>query len=239
MSKTALVTGASRGIGREICRALSSDGWVVAVNYQTSAALAEELAREIGGISVCADVADPEAVENMFSRVQDSLGNISLLVNNAGISEYGLLTDLSFERWNRLIAVNLGGAFNCCRAAIPAMVQQKSGCIINISSMWGQAGASCEAAYSASKGGVIALTKALAKELGPSGIRVNSVSPGCIETDMMARFSAAELEALRDETPLEALGSPADVAQCVRFLASPAARFITGQTIGVNGGFII
>ena len=239
MSKTALVTGASRGIGREICRALSSDGWVVAVNYQTSAALAEELAREIGGISVCADVADPEAVENMFSRVQDSLGNISLLVNNAGISEYGLLTDLSFERWNRLIAVNLGGAFNCCRAAIPAMVQQKSGCIINISSMWGQAGASCEAAYSASKGGVIALTKALAKELGPSGIRVNSISPGCIETDMMARFSAAELEALRDETPLEALGSPADVAQCVRFLASPAARFITGQTIGVNGGFII
>lgn len=239
MSKTALVTGASRGIGREICRALSSDGWVVAVNYQTSAALAEELAREIGGISVCADVADPEAVENMFSRVQDSLGDISLLVNNAGISEYGLLTDLSFERWNRLIAVNLGGAFNCCRAAIPAMVQQKSGCIINISSMWGQAGASCEAAYSASKGGVIALTKALAKELGPSGIRVNSVSPGCIETDMMARFSAAELEALRDETPLEALGSPADVAQCVRFLASPAARFITGQTIGVNGGFII
>ena len=239
MSKTALVTGASRGIGREICRALSSDGWVVAVNYQTSAALAEELAREIGGISVCADVADPEAVKNMFSRVQDSLGDISLLVNNAGISEYGLLTDLSFERWNRLIAVNLGGAFNCCRAAIPAMVQQKSGCIINISSMWGQAGASCEAAYSASKGGVIALTKALAKELGPSGIRVNSVSPGCIETDMMARFSAAELEALRDETPLEALGSPADVAQCVRFLASPAARFITGQTIGVNGGFII
>ena len=239
MSKTALVTGASRGIGREICRALSSDGWVVAVNYQTSAALAEELAREIGGISVCADVADPEAVENMFSRVQDSLGNISLLVNNAGISEYGLLTDLSFERWNRLIAVNLGGAFNCCRAAIPAMVQQNSGCIINISSMWGQAGASCEAAYSASKGGVIALTKALAKELGPSGIRVNSISPGCIETDMMARFSAAELEALRDETPLEALGSPADVAQCVRFLASPAARFITGQTIGVNGGFII
>ena len=239
MSKTALVTGASRGIGREICRALSSDGWNVAVNYQSSAAAADELARELGGIAVCADVSNPEAVERMFSLVRADLGEISLLVNNAGISEYGLLTDLSFERWNRLLAVNLGGVFNCCRAAIPAMVRQKSGCIINISSMWGQVGASCEAAYSASKGGVIALTKALAKELGPSGIRVNSVSPGCIETDMMARFSPAELDALRDETPLEALGSPADVACCVRFLASPAARFITGQTIGVNGGFII
>ncbi len=239
MSKTALVTGASRGIGREICRALSSDGWNVAVNYQSSAAAADELARELGGIAVCADVSNPEAVERMFSLVRADLGEISLLVNNAGISEYGLLTDLSFERWNRLLAVNLGGVFNCCRAAIPAMVRQKSGCIINISSMWGQVGASCEAAYSASKGGVIALTKALAKELGPSGIRVNSVSPGCIETDMMARFSPAELDALRDETPLESLGSPADVAWCVRFLASPAARFITGQTIGVNGGFII
>lgn len=239
MKKVALVTGGSRGIGREICRVLARDGWAVAVNYRRSEAAALELAAEIGGIAVGGDVASPDDVEAMFNKIRAELGEVSLLVNNAGIGEYGLFTDLSFERWNELLGANLTGAFNCCKAAIPPMVREKAGCIINIASMWGEVGASCEAAYSVTKAGLIGMSKALAKELGLSGIRVNAVSPGCIETDMMARFSPAEREALAEETPLGMIGSPADVAEAVRFLASDAARFITGQVLGVNGGFVI
>lgn len=239
MKKVALVTGGSRGIGREICRVLARDGWAVAVNYRRSEAAALELTAEIGGIAVGGDVASPDDVEAMFNKIRAELGEVSLLVNNAGIGEYGLFTDLSFERWNELLGANLTGAFNCCKAAIPPMVREKAGCIINIASMWGEVGASCEAAYSVTKAGLIGMSKALAKELGLSGIRVNAVSPGCIETDMMARFSPAEREALAEETPLGMIGSPADVAEAVRFLASDAARFITGQVLGVNGGFVI
>jgi len=239
LKKIALVTGGSRGIGREICRTLARDGWQVAVNYNRSADAALALAAEINGIAVGGDVASPAAVEAMFTEIRAELGEVSLLVNNAGIGEYGLFTDLSFERWNELIGTNLTGAFNCCKAAIPAMVREKSGCIINIASMWGEVGASCEAAYSVTKAGLIGMTKALAKELGPSGIRVNAVSPGCIETDMMARFSSAEREALADETPLGVIGKPSDAAEAVAFLASEKAGFITGQVLGVNGGFVI
>ena len=239
MKKVALVTGGSRGIGREICRVLARNGWIVAITYNRSKAAALELAAETGGIAVGGDVASPADVDAMFSTIRAELGEVSLLVNNAGIGEYGLLTDLSYERWNELLATNLAGAFNCCKAAIPAMVREKSGCIINIASMWGEVGASCEAAYSVTKAGLIGMTKALAKELGPSGIRVNAVSPGCIETDMMARFSPAEREALAEETPLGMIGQPADVAEAVRFMASDAARFITGQVLGVSGGFVI
>ena len=239
MNKVALVTGGSRGIGREICRVLAREGWHVAVNYNNSAVAAQTLADEINGIAVGGDVASPAAVEAIFTEIRAELGEVSLLVNNAGIGEYGLFTDLSFERWNELIGTNLTGAFNCCKAAIPAMVRDKSGCIINIASMWGEVGASCEAAYSVTKAGLIGMTKALAKELGPSGIRVNAVSPGCIETDMMARFSPAEREALADETPLGVIGQPSDAAEAVAFLASEKARFITGQVLGVNGGFVI
>ena len=239
MKKIALVTGGSRGIGREICRVLAEEGWSVAVNYRHSKEAALELASEIGGIAVGGDVASPTDVDAMFAEIRSKLGEVSLLVNNAGIGEYGLFTDLSFERWNELLAANLTGAFNCCKAAIPAMVREKSGCIINIASMWGEVGASCEAAYSVTKAGLIGMTKALAKELGPSGIRVNAVSPGCIETDMMARFSPAEREALAEETPLGTIGQPRDVAKAVAFLSSDAAGFITGQVLGVNGGFVI
>ena len=239
MQKIALVTGGSRGIGREICRTLARDGWRVAVNYNHSAEAAQALAAEINGIALGGDVASPADVEAMFTKIRAELDEVSLLVNNAGIGEYGLFTDLSFERWNELIGTNLTGAFNCCKAAIPAMVHEKSGCIINIASMWGEVGASCEAAYSVTKAGIIGMTKALAKELGPSGIRVNAVSPGCIETDMMARFSPAEREALADETPLGVIGQPSDAAEAVSFLASDKARFITGQILGVNGGFVI
>lgn len=239
MSKIALVTGGSRGIGSEICRVLAREGWRVAVNYNHSAEAAQSLAAELGGIAVGGDVATPADVENIFNNIRNQLGEVSLLVNNAGIGEYGLFTDLSYERWNELLGTNLTGAFNCCKAAIPAMVRAKSGCIINIASMWGEVGASCEVAYSVTKAGIIGMTKALAKELGPSGIRVNAVSPGCIETDMMARFSPAEREALADETPLGVIGQPSDAAEAVAFLASDAARFITGQVLGVNGGFVI
>ena len=239
LKKIALVTGGSRGIGREICRVLARDGWRVAVNFNRSADAAQALAAEIGGIAVGGDVASPADVDAMFEKIRTELGEVSLLVNNAGIGEYGLFTDLSFERWNELLGTNLTGAFNCCKAAIPAMVREKSGCIINIASMWGEVGASCEAAYSVTKAGIIGMTKALAKELGPSGIRVNAVSPGCIETDMMARFSPAEREALAEETPLGIIGQPSDAAEAVAFLASEKAGFITGQVLGVNGGFVI
>ena len=239
MQKIALVTGGSRGIGSEICRVLAREGWRVAVNYNHSESAARALAAEIGGIAVGGDVASPADTENIFATIRAELGEVSLLVNNAGIGEYGLFTDLSFDRWNELLGTNLTGAFNCCKAAIPAMVRAKNGCIVNIASMWGEVGASCEVAYSVTKAGLIGMTKALAKELGPSDIRVNAVSPGCIETDMMARFSPDERAALADETPLGFIGQTSDAAEAVAFLASEKARFITGQVLGVNGGFVI
>ena len=235
MGKTALVTGGAGGIGEAICRALAGDGWHVAVAYHSSREAAEALAEELDGIAVCADLADPEEVEAMF----DQVGGVDLLVNNAGVSHYGLLTDLSYRDWRDLFRVNTDAVFLCCKAAIPHMVHQKRGCILNISSMWGQVGGSCEAAYSASKAAVIGLTKALAKELAPSGIRVNCIAPGVIRTPMLDCFSETELEELRLETPLERLGTPEDVGALAAFLASDKARFMTGQIIGLNGGFVI
>ena len=235
MGKTALVTGGAGGIGAAICRALAADGWHVAVGFHRSADAAEALAEELDGIAVCADLADPDEVDAMFEQV----GGVDLLVNNAGISHYGLLTDLSYRDWRGLFRVNTDAVFLCCKAAIPHMVHQKRGCILNISSMWGQVGGSCEAAYSASKAAVIGLTKALAKELAPSGIRVNCVAPGVVLTPMLKDFSEEDLENLRLETPLEMLGEPEDVAELVAYLASEKSRFMTGQVIGLNGGFVI
>ena len=235
--RVALVTGGAGGIGSAVCRALAAAGWRVAVHYHRSAERAEALARELGGLALPADAGDPAQVEALFARLRREWGPASLLVNNAGVSAYGLLTDLTDVEWANLVEVDLSGVFRFCRAAIPDMVRAKSGCIVNIGSIWGEVGASCEAAYSAAKAGVIGLSKALAKELGPSGIRVNVVSPGCIATEMLARFDAAELAALREETPLGRLGTPEDVAACVRFLASEEAGFVTGQVLGVNGGF--
>jgi 3-oxoacyl-[acyl-carrier protein] reductase len=239
MNKVALITGASRGIGRAIASSLASDGWAVAINYKRSKDAAEALARELGGIAVQADVGSSAEVSAMFGDVEAKLSAVSLLVNNAGTSYYGLLSDMTDEDWSEMLQTNLTGAFNCCRAAIPAMVRAKRGCIINVASMWGEVGASCEAAYSATKAGLIGLTKALAKELGPSGIRVNAVSPGCIETDMMARFTPEDKAEMIDETPLERLGAPEDIAAAVSWLSSDKASFITGQIIGVSGGFVI
>ena len=233
MNKTALITGASRGIGAAVARSLAADGWEVVINYKDSADKAAALARELGARAVCADVSDEAAVAAMFDRI----GPVGLLVCNAGICDYGLLTDLSPARWRELFAVNMDGMYHCCRAAIPAMVRDKAGCIITVSSVWGRYGASCEAAYSATKGAVIAFTKAMAKELGPSGIRVNCVAPGVIDTDMLADFDFADRAALAAETPLGRLGRPEDVAGLIAFLASEKASFLTGQIIGCDGGF--
>jgi 3-oxoacyl-[acyl-carrier protein] reductase len=239
MKKTALVTGGARGIGRAISKVLAEDGWTVAVNYLNSEEAALSLSREINCLLVKADVSDENQVSAMFKRIKSEIGSIDLLVNNAGISSYGLFTDITPEEWRKMFSVNVDGVFYCCRQAVPDMIRKKHGCIINISSMWGQVGASCESAYSASKAAVIGLTKALAKELGPSGIRVNCISPGCISTDMLGCFSQSELDALIDNTPLGTLGSPEDIAEMVCFLASEKCRFVTGQVIGANGGFVI
>ena len=233
--KNALITGASRGIGEAVARRLAEAGFHVSINYSQSRQKAEALACELGGAAVQADVSDPAQVCRMY----DVIGGQDVLVCNAGISEYGLFSELSFEKWRRLFAVNVDGVFSCIKEALPHMLREKSGSIINISSVWGVHGASCEAAYSASKAAVIGLTKALAKELGPSGIRVNCIAPGVIETDMMADFSAADKAALIDETPLCRLGTPDDVARLAAFLASDKAAFITGQIIGADGGFAL
>ena len=235
MGKTALVTGGAGGIGEAICRALAAEGWHVAVACHSSQEAAEALAEELDGIAVCADLADPDEVDVLFEQV----GGVDLLVNNAGVSHYGLLTDLSYRDWRNVFRVNTDAVFLCCKAAIPHMVRNKRGCILNISSMWGQVGGSCEVAYSASKAAVIGLTKALAKELAPSGIRVNCIAPGVIRTRMLDSFTASELEELRLETPLEQLGTPEDVGALAAFLASDRAKFMTGQIIGLNGGFVI
>ena len=235
MKKIALVTGGSGGIGSAVCRSLASLGWTVGVGYFRNQAGAEALAKEIGGFPAYADVSRPEEVAAMFAEA----GEVETLVLSAGIAHYGLITDLTYDDWRELMAVNLDGAFLCCRAAVPGMVRRKRGNIIIISSMWGQVGASCEAAYSASKSGLIGLTKALAKELAPSGIRVNCVAPGVVLTPMLKDFSEEDLENLRLETPLEMLGEPEDVAELVAYLASEKSRFMTGQVIGLNGGFVI
>ena len=235
MEKRALITGSGRGIGAAVARALHRDGWQLTLNYCTRRQEAEALARELGCAAYQADVSDPRQAQ----ALADFAGPVSLLVNNAGISHFGLLTHQTDEEWDRILAVNLTGVRNCCRAVLPDMVRAKEGCIVNIASMWGIAGASCEAAYSAAKAGVIGLTKALAKEYGLSGIRVNAVAPGVIRTEMLHAFSPEDLDALAEETPLGRLGTPEDVAKLCAFLASDAAGFITGQVIAVDGGFLL
>lgn len=242
--KSVLITGASRGIGAACARRFASAGYAVAVNYHRSEGAALALAEEIeaaGGraLAVEADVADPGAVRKMVDNVLDKFCQLDILVCNAGVASQGLLSDVSDGEWRRIFGVNVDGVFHCCRAAIPHFVHRKAGKIVTVSSMWGIAGGSCEAAYSASKAAVIGLTKALAKELGPSGITVNCVAPGVIGTEMNGSLTPADLEALREETPLERLGTPEDVAESVFFLASEAGSFYTGQVLCPNGGILI
>lgn len=244
MGKVALVTGASRGIGRAVAVRLAQMGYDIAVCYHTSAKQAQDLVeqlRESGhtAMAFCCDVADNLSVEAMAREVQKQLGEVSVLINNAGIAQQKLFTDLSVAEWDRMIGVHLNGTFNTCRVLLPSMIRHHEGVIVNISSMWGQVGGSCEVHYSAAKAGVIGLTKALAKEVGPSGVRVNCVAPGVIQTDMMKGFDEETLHSLADETPLMRLGTPMDVANAVAFLVSDEAAFVTGQVIAPNGGLVI
>ena len=241
--ETALITGGSRGIGAAIAAALARAGYAVAINYNHSAEAAEALAASLraegrAALPVQADVSDPAQVAAMFAAVERQLGAVSVLVNNAGIAQQKLFTDLSDADWRRMMGVHLDGAFYCCRAALPAMIRARYGRILNIASMWGQVGGSCEVHYWAAKAGLIGLTKALAKEEGPSGITVNCIAPGVVDTDMMASFSAEDRAALADETPVCRLGNADEVAAAAVFLCSPAAGFITGQVLGVNGGLV-
>lgn len=239
MAKTALVTGGTGGIGEAICRSLAADGYVVLVNYFHSKEKAKALSEEIGGLPSGFDVSDKNAVACAVSEIERSCGKIDLLVNNAGVSEIELFTHITAETADNILNINLRGTLNCTRSVLPGMIRNKSGCIVNISSMWGQCGASCEVDYSASKAGILGFTKALAKEVGPSGIRVNCVSPGFIMTEMNRRFSDEELEAIREEIPLGIFGEPSHIADAVSFLASEKAAFITGQNLAVNGGMVI
>ena len=241
---TVLITGASRGIGAQCALTFAREGYDVALNYCRSEEKALALVREIEalGVRACAvqaDVADSMQVKKMFETVRAELGTVDVLVNNAGVAHVGLLTDMTDDEWRRVIDTDLSGTFYCCREALSDMIRAHSGVIVNIASMWGEVGASCEAAYSAAKAGVIGLTKALAKEVGLSGVRVNAVSPGVIMTDMMAQYSDDDIAALKKETPLIQLGMPEDIADAVIFLASEKAHFITGQVLSVNGGMVI
>lgn len=241
--KTALVTGGAKGIGEAICRALAENGYNIAVNYNTSENKAQSLKTQLSAITDVeifkADVSDSEQVNSMFQAVEKRFGGVDLLVNNAGVSQQVLFTDITDEMWQKMIGVNLTGAFNCCRRALPYMINKKQGNIISITSIWGQVGASVEVHYSAAKAGLIGLTKALAKEVGLSGIRVNAVAPGVVLTDMMAQFTDDDINVLKDETPLNDLGSVQDVADAVCYLASDKSRFVTGQVLSVNGGYVI
>lgn len=229
-----LITGASRGIGAAAARAFAKRGDRVIINYNKSEEAAKKLAAELGGRAVRADVSNSAEVAAMFSEA----GSVDILINNAGISGFYMLDAMTDEEWRRIIDVNLSGAFYCTRAALPQMIARKSGAIVNVSSMWGVCGASCEAAYSAAKAGLIGLTKALAKEVGPSGIRVNCIAPGVIDTDMNSALGSDTVTALCEETPLGRVGSPEEIADAIVFLADENS-FITGQVLSPNGGLVI
>lgn len=243
-SMVAVITGAGKGIGRAIALRLAKDGYKIAVCYNNSKEKAEKVAEDIiaaGGNARTfqLDITDSRNANSVIADIENNFGEIAVLVNNAGIAEQSLFTDITDEMWRKMIDTNLGGAFYCARAVLPFMIHRKKGKIINIASIWGETGGSCEVHYSAAKAGLIGMTKALAKEVGPSGITVNCVSPGVILTDMTSHFDEATMNELKDETPLGRIGTPEDVAGAVSFLASADSDFITGQDIAVNGGMNI
>ena len=242
MERVAIVTGASRGIGREIAKNLAKQGIKVIANYNNSRNNAIELKNELqkDGIDidiVKANVSKREEVKDLIQYTLNKYGKIDILINNAGISEYKLFTEETDEDWNKVINNNLYSAFVTTQEVIPNMIKNQKGCIINISSVWGMVGASMEVLYSISKAGIDGLTKALAKELGPSNIRVNSIAPGIINTDMCKSFSKEEIEQIKEEIPLERIGKVEDISKCVNWLINE--EYTTGQIISINGGWII
>jgi 3-oxoacyl-[acyl-carrier protein] reductase len=242
MSKTVLITGSSRGIGAAAARKFAREGWQVAVNWVRSREKALALCRELGNGSVAiqADVSDPGQAASLVEQTVSAFGHLDALVCSAGIAlPLDVVQNCSPESWRRVFSVNVDGVFYTVRAALPHMIQQGGGKIVTLSSMWGQVGGSCEVPYSAAKGAVIAFTKALAQEVAPSGINVNCVAPGVIQTDMMAFADAQTLTALTEETPLGRLGTAEDVAGSIYYLCQSESSFLTGQVIGVNGGYVI
>ena len=244
MSGTAFVTGGSRGIGRAVVRRLAAEGYAVGIDYLQARQAAETLAEEIrsaGGkaLAVQADVSDRGAITAAIRAVEEAFGPVTCLVNNAGIAEQHQFQDIDEAFWRRIFAVNVDGAYHAIQAVLPGMIYRKAGTIVNVSSIWGQRGASCEVAYSATKAAVIGLTRSLAMELAPSGIRVNCVAPGVIRTDMVQVLGEETLADLAAETPVGRLGTPEDIANAVAFLADERSAFITGQVITADGGFIL
>lgn len=244
MKKIVLITGASKGIGYAIAKRFADDKHIVVINYNKSKNSALSLMNEIiaaGGTAVCckADVSNANDSKNMITEIIDKFGSIDYLINNAGISFEGLLSDTTEEIWNKIICTNLTGVYNCTKAVLPYMINQKKGKIVNISSIWGICGASCEVAYSASKSGVIGFTKALAKEVGPSGITVNCIAPGIIDTDMNNNLTEKEKNEFINDLPISRMGKATDIADAVFFLCSDSADYITGQVLAVDGGYSI
>ncbi len=244
MKKCVVITGASRGIGRQIALDFALEGYNIAANYNKSADKAESLKREIlskGGSceTFKADVSEEAEVKKLFAFAEEKFGYVDVLVNNAGISYQGVLNTMSLEKWNEIIKNNLTSVFLCSKECINIMLKKHKGSIINIASVWGVSGSSCEAAYSASKGGIIALTKALAKENSLSGIRVNCISPGVVNTDMNNIYTKEDMDSLKEEIPLKKISKPSDISKTAVFLASEKASYITGQNIVVDGGFLL
>ena len=244
MSKVVLITGASRGIGHAEAEKFAREGYQVIANYHNSKERMEQFAQQMAeqGLSVIpmqADVSDEVQVKRMVEEILSQFGHIDVLICNAGIARQGLFTDFTADQWHNMMAVNLDSVFYCCKEVLPSMIRRQKGSIITTSSIWGISGASCEVPYSASKAAVIGLTKALAKEVGPSGIRVNCIAPGVIDTEMNGNLTAEVMEELKEETPLCQIGTPQQVADCAFFLAEEGASFLTGQVISPNGGFLI
>ena len=242
--KNILITGGAKGIGAGMVDIFAENGYNIAVHYNTSAEQAEKLItkhknKDIKIKSYCCDLRNSNQVSKMIDDVINDFGSIDILINNAGISQIKLFTDISETEWDNMFDCNIKSMFNCCKKILPSMINNKKGSIINISSIWGITGASCEVHYSASKGAVIAFTKALAQEVAPSGIAVNCIAPGVIESDMLNGFSGEDIKAIKDETPTGLIGKPEDVARIALFLAEQSSNFLTGQVISPNGGLVV